>query len=564
MKQILRTLGRFFARVPFIPRKLRSPMGSRYVTALLAILLVGVVFTYSVTLTGKYPLVYNPDITLNPELSVKQVRDAMSDRFEYFLALFGSLAIGFLLAHLFQVAKRRLMTHPANQADPEQRLLISQTIWEAFKENVAEGLLIALIAIVVLYNFAVWSGSFEGVRTFRLGSAAAAFAFTLLSIAITTIGMHYAFVAQREASAAKDAAELRAFYMRGFDRFLSRINRKISSDSHALDSICTNLDASLHGDESHFYQVDCMFLTPFLGHAGLRERYEHAELARKFERFQVHLANLINHGFCDVRMLTLKDKKLVGWYAQVAWIEAAKETKVDDMTKKKKNEILEEVKEQLKTKGQRHMQINGGPTIKSFTQLAADYESHFRGTKDTPFGVRPRLRICQNDYIPFQLFLARERDIRMKAEKGQSSGAESRLYRGDQFAVVTLVGDETYRKLIDDLFQRREGLQSTAGIEGLLENLHAALYTEDPRICDMLGNHFEHYWAETTQAGTSSASHSVKVDAPRENRHYPDVDFELWENIKLDDFLPDSCFAHPESETQKVTLVKDEGHEEGA
>ena len=53
-------------------------------------------------------------------------------------------------------------------------------------------------------------------------------------------------------------------------------------------------------------------------------------------------------------------------------------------------------------------------------------------------------------------------------------------------------------------------ITTDGGIKNLLQNLHSAFYSEDPRLCEILNNHFKHYFKK------------------EKTKHYPDIDPNLW------------------------------------
>ncbi len=404
---------------------------------------------------------------------------------------------------------------------------IYRTFIDVFRRNVGEVIMITLIGIICLLCFAFYLEGYSKINPTSLAPTTIGILLSFASVIITIVGMFYAFLAERRAhesenmsrdslKESKKLLEEKGDFIEHFSGFINRINRKLAPEHNGIISdICNS-------DEEYFYEIKCMFLTPFLGHAGITS--SNRELHRSLNRFQSHMNELIESTFCDVKILSLDSKPLVKWYAQIQWIEEVKkklnyimtrDNNYDatflDLTENDKMEVITNVKKTLESeKGLGVLKMDDGKSeIKSFSTIKEHYKANYSGTK----AGSPKLKIYHTDYIPFQLFLV------MKRKKNTNADPEGK------FVVLTFVGDKTYYELIKDMSKGEH--PRNGGIDDLLTNLHSAFYSEDPRICKILNNHFEHYW-----------------EASEHNKHYPDVDDELWKDCSIykeKDCLPEEC-----------------------
>jgi hypothetical protein len=430
--------------------------------------------------------------------------------------------------------------------DTEHNYSIYKTLLDIFRRNMPELITITIIGIIFLFIFAFLLEGYSKIKPSSLAPITIGLLLSFASVIITVVGMFYAFLAERRAhksekmseKSLKKSIELLAEkgdFLEHFSGFINRINRKLDEDKRGIIS-----DVSLdQKNEEYFYHIKCMFLTPFLAHAGVTANNK--AMFDSFYRFQANIEKLIESNFCEVKILTLDPEKLVKWYAQIQWIEEVKKkieeirsSISDDKEKDKvsfrksfgdvdKKKVVENVKKTLvEEKGLGFLKMTGDlGEVSSFSLLKNQYSAKYSGTKADN---QPKLKIFHTDYIPFQIFLVMKRksvSTNTNPTDTERSGVEE---LEGKFVVLTFVGDRTYLELIKDIIKDQH--YRNGGIDDLLINLHSAFYSEDPRICKILNNHFDHYW-----------------DASESDKHYPRVDDNLWENVNLydEDCLTEGC-----------------------
>ncbi|NCB43219.1 MAG: hypothetical protein EOM59_11440 [Clostridia bacterium] len=410
---------------------------------------------------------------------------------------------------------------------------IFRTFIDVFFRNSGEILLITIICIVLLLTLAFFMEDRSKINPTSMAPTTIGLLLSLVSVIVTIVGMFYAFLAEKRAhqsekmsrKSLEKSIELLADkgdFIEHFSGFINRINKKLDPKSGGILSDINNIDEEYH------YDIKCMFLTPFLGHAGITP--SNGELHKSISRFQSFIHELIESSFCRVKILCLGGEQLVKWYAQIQWIEEVKKKfnsisesqNIDkklvsfaNLTDEDKIEIITSVIDNLTTqKGTGVLKMDDGKSeVRSFSTLKEYYRTNFSGIK----GDKNKLEIFHSNYIPFQIFLVMKRKIEQTEDDYKNNSGK--------FVVLTFVGDKTYYELIKDMTRGEH--PRNGGIDDLLTNLHSAFYSEDPRICKILNNHFEHYW-----------------DASDKNHHFPDVNDELWADRDIynsEDCLPKEC-----------------------
>lgn len=411
-----------------------------------------------------------------------------------------------------------------NAFDAEHNSSILYTLKAVFLRNVLEIFGLTCIGTLLLLIFTFWVEHDSKINSNSLSPTIIGLSLSIVSVMITIVGMFYAFLAEKRAhqseqksqqslDASNKLLEEKSVFLDGFSGFINRINGKLNPHNNGIIADITN------SSEEYHYKINCMFLTPFLGHAGITS--DNMKLHRSLYELQSYMNQLIESNFAEVKMLCLDERSLVNWYAQIQWIEEVKKTeyaKFKDISPDTKRILLETVLNDLQNKkGGGSLQMNNDASeVESFSSFKNKYQAKYDGKKD---GI-PKLQICHTSYIPFQLFLVMKHKNRSKGDTNIKSGNLE-----GKFVVLSFVGDKTYFELIKDMTEGKHDIKG--GIENLLDNLHAAVYSEDPRMCKILYDHFEHYW-----------------DDCKYIKHYPDVDDSAWTKLSKD-CLPPTCFSDP-------------------
>jgi len=139
------------------------------------------------------------------------------------------------------------------------------------------------------------------------------------------------------------------------------------------------------------------------------------------------------------------------------------------------------------------------------------------------------------------LVLRRQDKKDIKVEQLEESSRRIKPEEEGKFVVLTFVGSKTYFKLIEDIVKNEPSVSEIGGMESLLTSLHVGFYSEDSGICDILNNHFEHYWVDK------------RVNKELNNPHYPEVESTFWKNINFKDekCLPKECIPKEKSNQNK-------------
>lgn len=493
---------------------------------LILILIVLLLVTFLVTFNTNYVPEGDPVISMRQNFSIQSIIASAISQTKYFVIIIVSILAGFGLAFAMAGGWSQLDSLSKNK-----KSMISKTIVRIVLDRFWEGLLLFLILSLTLINLAAWLEDISRISPTSIAPTVVALLLSLVSVSITTIGMHYAFLAEQKAADAKESSDRllsqKGEFLDHFSGFMKRINRKIASevtaDTDFSDSLFTSIRASEAGIEDHFYNIKCIFLTPFLGHAGVTKN--DTDTCDNYERFQTYIGALIEHRLCAVQIITLPPPRLVSWYAQTQWIEEINSfgKKYSNLSDNDKKNALKKVKLTLENeKGLHPLKMLDGRTVESFEQISSEYRTKFSGFSNSHRRIE-KLEICHAENLPYQMFLVTER----------AKDAKGKPIEIGKFAVVTFVGSHTYYTLIEDIISMERDLRANGGIKSLLRDLHAAFYTADHRFCEMLNEHFKNIWSK------------------KNVRHYPDVPSELWQDLKFcqTDVLPagavpDKCDIH--------------------
>lgn len=358
----------------------------------------------------------------------------------------------------------------------------------------------------------------------------------VFSVVITLLALHYAFQSEKNSAA---LMKEKGDFLEGFSGFVERINRRIQ----AIDNDGKKLPIGLLQDlgqnnEKYFYLIECMFLTPFLGHAGLISYQSERRTKKKksiydpigyrrtrieFARFHKNLYDLIKTNKCIVKILTQDSNNLNQWYIDIQIVDkllnvvGKSKIKLKENVKSillgEKGNLLEDIKsmfkEQTKIKdtvvNRKSDLFHDMKTIPTYNEMASIF-STISDEKDR--NIQRNLRLCYSDYIPFQMFLVMEIKNNKRKENIVNIERIHNIYDKEEkiedafsikgkFVVLTYVGDKTYREIIEDLcLGQNIPIEKEGGIKFLLERLHAGIYSEDPRECEILHRHFCHYWTQ--------------------------------------------------------------------
>lgn len=440
------------------------------------------------------------------------------------------------------------------------------SIWLVIRDQHFTLFITTLLLALLIFTFSLFTYGELDIKNDSLSPLFISFAATMLSFLVTSLSLHYAFLAERKANEAQENSkkliEEKAELLNGFEGFINRIIRKIGDTNQGIISNINQSKKSFENpeeiSEKHFYYINCMFLTPFLGHASLTD-YDY-EAYKRFNIMDGKLRELIISEFCNVDILIPTQDKIVSWYSQILWVEEVKKRenlltnskkrnqtliiedeikskfdfvsypttnanngtkdklKYSDLSKDEKLQILQIVKNKLnRQKGPKQavltMQGNNNHEVMSFSNICDEFKKLY---------VNKKLRISHNDYIPFQMFLVMKpkniyHPTLFPDENAFKKNKNSKLELEGEFFVISFVGIDTYKKLIKEIMSPAyNNLRETgiSGLDGLLNNLHSAIYSEDKHMCQILFNHFVHYWNKTD-----------------DNNHYPHVNDGKWSDL---------------------------------
>lgn len=337
---------------------------------------------------------------------------------------------------------------------------------------------LVLVVFVSAGSLALLTVPFSFVFKFGEATLFIGYSIGLLSVVLAFLAMHYAFRAEKKTG---QLVVERGHFIEGFTAFIRRI-------THELDIIYDKSQKGVLGRDE-YYWIKCMYLTPSLGHAALREHSK--EAYSDHELHQEVINKLRSTNKCRVSILTLNKMALVRWYAQVEWIEKARKiTKSPNDDKLK--ELINDVRDTLmERKGKGEVLINRKYSVPGITRLCDNWLNN----NDISEDVKRRLAVAVGNDLPYQLCLVTR--IKMKkpekwplreAYKYQHPLKRAEKEKTD-FAIISLVGSGTYERVIRDIELKR--LPYGIGIQYLLQRLHSVIYTTDAEFCKIL-NH--HYW----------------------------------------------------------------------
>lgn len=390
-----------------------------------------------------------------------------------------SFIIGLLCGVLCERRPRSVLHPEADEGTIDEGSLTA-TLLEVFWNHRIEILIFGAVAFLAAFLMAFFNESLSK----RYGELTLSFVLTLVGLMLTVAGMYYAFQAERKSDRLLHST---ALFLPRFSGFINRVGRKLAE---------LKVDVySPQEAEKNCYIVKCMFLTPFLGHAGLRKSDD--EMYYAFDRCKTYVRDLVKSGRCQVQILTLNSDSLVSWYAHIQWIDIAHE---EYLKKGSANisdchdlAIKDKVKAELPDqKGNKALATKGG-SAPAFCTLRDEYASWLDNPKD------PRLQIGVLKRLPFQCLLVSRLEV-VDLKRVPSDDAFERkdgdLFENELYCVLTFVGSDTYR--IVRLNTKDPNTKShPLGIPGLLDELHAAAYSEDQRFCRIVNNHFKTLWGHS-------------------------------------------------------------------
>lgn len=321
----------------------------------------------------------------------------------------------------------------------------------------------------------------------------------LISIAIAFLAMHYAFQAERAAS--KLVLE-RGHFIEGFDAFIKRITIELERVNKKIH------DKELK--EGSIYLIKCIYLTPFLGHAALRE--EDTEHLGFFRDHIDVIEKLLGSERCRISILTLDPDSLIRWYAHVEWIEEAKKTN-GAYTSERLVEMSNSVKSSLtKHKGFGKVEI-GTEKVPGFTIKCRKWlNENYLGEK------KKRLGIATGPDLPFQMCLATKAPYSALDKWPKVDSVEDET---PDFAILSLVGSNTYKSLINAIMEDRIPYPyGGGGIEYILDRLHNVIYTVDSEFCKIVNRHYQQLFNDSS------------LDDTIEQWEYPRIFWNEWNNIE--------------------------------
>ncbi len=493
--------------------------------ALIGVLIVVVLLAAYYTAYEHYLLGFKLDLTLVSPSNTFDRWDLAKDM----LFILFPLLTGLLLGLAGQNRFRRWFAQNGNNG------FLSITTFQILWKNKVELVLVTIIVTVVLFVFAGWLTDFSRASQDTLVTALIGFIFTIVSIVITAFGMHYAFLAE---SKSDQLLQEKADFVEHFSGFINRINSKIGGKGGILSSI-----DSTKKYEKHFYFIKCMFLTPFLGHAGLTIKDERS--FKSFVEFKQNIERLIFSNKCEVKILTLSPEKLVSWYSQIQWIRLANEANEDVKLQGKevfrRNRNVEVVRAIAMEADEYKFEMSRSKQqVPSFKNLCDYFATAYGGTKQTGSETFRQLEICHTDYIPFQMFLVTEAELKeseLFPEKYEFVKTDGRFNEVGRFVAITYVGQETYSALINDILLAQNPSLRNGGIPDLLRRLHAGFISEDPRLCNMLNQHFNHYWEDLPD--------KERPHRQQHHPHFPRYNDCPWTPLNIEKYIPEGKIICP-------------------
>lgn len=411
--------------------------------------------------------------------------------FGILIMVVGALFFGIIVMYiLFKKDEMKNEFHSKNDQ------LITYVIGRVFGDNILELFISSGIALLIIFNLAVYLSKLIEVYPDSVTPLVIAIFISTLSVGISIIGIYYAYLAEQKAERArknsKKLLDERGAFLNDFLGFINRINRKISTsdDKDNFDSIYKDAVSLKNGNENYLIRIKCMFLTPFLGHAGLT--INDKAVYKAFVDLQTSLDYYIRNPFCEVLILTPEPKKIFEWYRKIIWFEELKNIVKDQKCKYYKdldNKILDLLKKYVIDKMDKKF-INGESDhekgrkyLKSYEHLVEYYKSRYSEEKIISDDIKlKKVQFANYNNIPYQMVLVTICPDIHDRQREQS-----------QFAIITYVGYDTYNQVKKSLVQKKCMIDKT-GIHSLLTKLHSAFYISDMKHCDMLNNQYNNIW----------------------------------------------------------------------
>jgi len=336
-----------------------------------------------------------------------------------------------------------------------------------------------------------------------------------ISIIITLIGSYYSYVAERNAKSASDHSsqlvEEKSQFLDGFDGFLGRIVSRIGTGEYGIQT----QHARYSNEKNPFYFIKCIFLTPFPGHAGVVEsNKKYIYQAKYYQQFQTHLIKLISDIFhkCKVQMICPPPKTIYDWYYYIFFIEYYKKSLSDkhllSMKKTHPTTFLKKIHDQCVFNLNKY-KLNGPMflSVENYKVEIESYKSRLDNYRDLISSNQNffEIRSLQNS-IPYQLFIISKPKPKKEynsmlfpsddnCENDEKTG---RRIEDPVCAILSFVGEDTYYNVYKNLKKHIISNDKNASLEGgvdtLLNELHSCFYTENPRLINILNNHFSHMW----------------------------------------------------------------------
>ncbi len=459
----------------------RNKRKSRYLWACFGLLILIIAFTIFVTLLKLYVFEITLPISLHESFSLGDHFSTVIQHFQTFLIILFAAFFGAIITFLIYVRGGVASIEAADDGH-----MISQVLWLAIRENWKEIAVLTCITILVLFNIMAWMDDISRTSPTSAAPIFIGLSLTLFSVGVTTIGMYYAFLAEKKAHLAQKSAEKllvqKSYYLNNFQAFIDRINRKITCDDNGnQESLYFDILAAANGNEHIQFNIKCIYLTPFLGHAG--SSGNNANLIDASHRNWSYIQKYFGMKNVNIKIITQEHKEVLNLYSQILWLEKLKgttnKTVFTNFTKPEKLRVMNDTQQELIKMG-----VTGygaGSEMKSYKDLVAEFERVETNLQATNLPIN--WKISEFKHIPYQMFLVTTNVTQNNDEDEQGL-----------FVVLTFVGSDTYRTLVDDVAKGTYKIDNKVGVEHLLRKLHAAFYIDDAMICNTLNRHFEHMW----------------------------------------------------------------------
>lgn len=317
---------------------------------------------------------------------------------------------------------------------------------------------------------------------------------TFVGLLASVTGMLFAYYAQSEAA---DLRNERSFYTAGFDGFQSRILALLDTKKPFWE------------ETRHLHKrVQCVFLTPFLGHAGLEDDRWSRSGTTAYDRRLVHaqflellecLDNLLQVDNLELELITLDKDCLAWWYAQILAVSAAHRRSPDatdlDWTKEIAwTRMLEEVDALLPQKLESGGIQISGKEIQNFNDILRDNQYYIKRNwnKYNQTQDSRKLSIRTLHEIPFQLVIVSA--FRKQPPATETIGSNiPPLHSID--SLLSHVGSYTYTSILQRIRDKGHLAGGRLDIRMLLDDLHACHHSQDRSVGLMLMRHFANMWA---------------------------------------------------------------------